>query len=126
MFVTLSAISLVIRNAQFYDRTDTPIPFFTGVNIVVKGPPWLPNSEGTTHCINEYTSGETCQSFSKHDIAYLKATSNNTFNAIRLSVMWSGAQPEDMDDIEDLIASRLPEEHLEEPFFTKVLEFFGF
>jgi hypothetical protein len=33
---------------------------------------------------------------------------------------------EDIHDIEELIASRLPEEHLEEPVFTKVLEFFGF
>ena len=31
-----------------------------------------------------------------------------------------------IDDIEDILASRLPEEHLEEPFATKVLEFFGF
>lgn len=29
-------------------------------------------------------------------------------------------------DIEDLVASRLPEEHLEEPLATKLLEFFGF
>lgn len=35
--------------------------------------------------------------------------------------------PEDeIDDIEDILASRLPEEYLEEPFFTKLLEFFGF
>lgn len=35
--------------------------------------------------------------------------------------------PEDeVDEIEDLIAMKLPEEHLEEPFFAKVLEFFGF
>jgi hypothetical protein len=31
-----------------------------------------------------------------------------------------------VDDIEDLIAARLPEEHLEEPFANKLLEFFGF
>jgi len=31
-----------------------------------------------------------------------------------------------IDDIEDLIAGRLPEEQLKEPFFNKVLEFFGF
>lgn len=33
---------------------------------------------------------------------------------------------EDIDDIEELIAARLPEEHLEEPFLVKVMEFFGF
>ena len=33
---------------------------------------------------------------------------------------------EEVDEIEDLIAMKLPEEHLEEPFFAKVLEFFGF
>jgi len=31
-----------------------------------------------------------------------------------------------IDDIEDIVASRLPEEHLEEPFANKLLEFFGF
>ncbi len=33
---------------------------------------------------------------------------------------------EEVDEIEDLIAMKLPEEHLEEPFFAKVLEYFGF
>lgn len=31
-----------------------------------------------------------------------------------------------IDDIEDIIEGRLPEEHLEEPFANKILEFFGF
>jgi hypothetical protein len=35
--------------------------------------------------------------------------------------------PEDaMDDIEDIIAERLAEEHIEEPLAHKLLEFFGF
>ena len=33
---------------------------------------------------------------------------------------------EHIDDIEDIISERLPEEHLEEPFANKLLEFFGF
>ncbi len=31
-----------------------------------------------------------------------------------------------IEDIEDIIAARLPESHLEEPFAHKLLEFFGF
>lgn len=31
-----------------------------------------------------------------------------------------------IEEIEDIIESRLPEEHLEEPFINKLLEFFGF
>ena len=31
-----------------------------------------------------------------------------------------------IDDIEEILASRLPEEHLEEPLAHKLLEFFGF
>jgi hypothetical protein len=31
-----------------------------------------------------------------------------------------------MEEIEDLIAQRLPEEHIEEPFAHTLLEFFGF
>lgn len=35
--------------------------------------------------------------------------------------------PEDyLDEIDEIIAERLPEEVLEEPFFNKLLEFFGF
>ncbi len=33
---------------------------------------------------------------------------------------------EDIHDIEELIATRLPEEHLEEPVLAKMMEFFGF
>lgn len=33
---------------------------------------------------------------------------------------------EHVDEIEDIIAERLPEEHLEEPLVNKLLEFFGF
>lgn len=31
-----------------------------------------------------------------------------------------------LDEIEDMVAARLPEEHIEEPFANKMLEFFGF
>ncbi len=31
-----------------------------------------------------------------------------------------------IDDIEDMVAPRIPEEHLEEPFAHRLLEFFGF
>jgi hypothetical protein len=34
--------------------------------------------------------------------------------------------PEYVDDIDDLIGGRLPEEHLEEPVAHRILEFFGF
>lgn len=34
--------------------------------------------------------------------------------------------PDHIDDIDDLLIDRLPEEDLEEPFAHKVLEFFGF
>ena len=33
---------------------------------------------------------------------------------------------DDVEGIENIIAERLPEEHLEEPFANKILEFFGF
>jgi hypothetical protein len=34
--------------------------------------------------------------------------------------------PEYVDDIEDILAERLPEEKLEEPLFVKILEILGF
>lgn len=33
---------------------------------------------------------------------------------------------DDVDEIEAIIAERIPEEHIEEPFANKLLEFFGF
>ncbi len=34
--------------------------------------------------------------------------------------------PDYVDDVEEILRDRLPEEHLEEPFFVKILEIFGF
>lgn len=34
--------------------------------------------------------------------------------------------PDHIDDIEEILQGKLPEEHLEEPLFVKVLEIFGF
>lgn len=34
--------------------------------------------------------------------------------------------PDYIDDVEEILTGRLPEEHLEEPFFVKILEIFGF
>lgn len=34
--------------------------------------------------------------------------------------------PEYVDDVDDLVGARLPEEHLDEPLAHRVLEFFGF
>jgi len=31
-----------------------------------------------------------------------------------------------IDDIDDMLSARLPEEHIEEPISEKILEFFGF
>ena len=58
-----------------------------GMNVVVKGPPWLPAVDGTTHC---GTTSSICTTFNEEDAAYFRSQG---WNLIRLGTIWAGAQP---------------------------------
>ena len=83
------APGIYIKGRSFYQKNGNKINFLTGMNIVVKGPPWIPDSFASKRCNNSF-----CRSFSQADIDYLKnITYPVQFNAIRLSTIWAGAQP---------------------------------
>ena len=83
------APGVFIKGRSFYQKNGTKIDFLTGMNIIVKGPPWIPDTFGNQKCNDSF-----CRSFTQADINHLKNITNPTsFNAIRLSTIWAGAQP---------------------------------
>jgi len=56
-----------------------------GINVVMKGPPWIPSIHGNTTC-----GGSECSTFTEADALHLKA---KNMSVIRLGVIWAGGQP---------------------------------
>ena len=81
----------------------------SGPNVVVKGPPYLPSVSGDSIC-HDVTDGscapncQSCTTFNAADAAHLKAMG---WNAIRLGVVWAGAQPRDEDALDAGFVARL-------------------
>ena len=67
-----------------------------GANVVVKGPPFLPDASGTVGCADKpncddmHNCTATCTTFNARDASTLKAQG---YNFIRLGVVWAGGQP---------------------------------
>jgi len=91
-----------IMNQHFVvSATEEPIVLL-GANVVVKGPPYLPSVTGDTPCRSEGSLSsqpcakdgtcESCSTFNEADIAHMRTQG---WNAIRLGVVWAGAQPRD-------------------------------
>ena len=103
--------SVVIAGQQFVNAS-TSLPFvMSGPNVVVKASPYLPSVEGAEVC-NDVVNDEcaatgnctTCLTFNEADVANLRARG---WNAIRLGVVWAGAQPEDGDTLDGDFLERL-------------------
>lgn len=76
-----------------------------------KGPPYMPSVDGTTICndvVNDRCGASgtctSCSTFNEADIAHLKSRG---WNAIRLAVVWAGAQPEDKDELDSDFLKRM-------------------
>ena len=90
--------------------TNKPI-ILNGPNVVVKGPPYLPKVTGDTVCNDEVNAAcraagtcTSCYTFNHADIAHMKKLG---WNAIRLGVVWAGAQPRDEDALDPVFVERL-------------------
>lgn len=93
--------ALTIQDGQFYTKpiagaaTGTPV-LLMGTNVVMKGHPWLPDSNGTSgcaeppHCDDMHGCTITCTTFNAADGQNLK---RQGYNFVRLGVIWAGAQP---------------------------------
>ena len=84
-----------------------------GPNVVVKGPPYLPTvvSGPGTVCSDRVDATcsaagtcESCTTFSSADVQNFRARG---WNAMRLGVMWAGAQPRDEDALDPAFLARL-------------------
>ena len=83
-----------------------------GPNVVVKGPPYLPTViNGAPVCSDRVDDAcsaagtcESCTTFSLLDVANFRA---HGWNAMRLGVVWAGAQPRDEDALDPGFLARL-------------------
>ena len=90
--------------------TRAPI-VMSGPNVVVKGPPYMPSVAGESVC-NDVVDATcqaagnctSCATFNQADVDHLR---NMGWNAIRLGVVWAGAQPRDEDSLDPAFVQRL-------------------
>ena len=83
--------------------SDGKTVLLVGANIVVKGPPFIPDATGddacgeAPNCDDMHTCNTTCTTFNKHDAKLLK---DQGYNFIRLGTPWAGGQPETGDKLD--------------------------
>lgn len=102
----------VIIQGQSFVHNTTKLPIILiGPNVVVKGPPYLPAVEGHTICEDVVNAActatgtcKTCTTFNRADAKHMKTMG---WNAIRLAVVWAGAQPRDEDSLDPDFVRRL-------------------
>mmetsp|Transcript_110357 Transcript_110357/g.213717 ORF Transcript_110357/g.213717 Transcript_110357/m.213717 type:complete len:449 (-) Transcript_110357:123-1469(-) len=82
-----------------------------GPNVVVKGPPYMPEVTGNTICNDVVNDAcmkigtcTTCSTFNQADIDHMKSRG---WNFIRLGVVWAGAQPRNEDALDPDFLRRL-------------------
>jgi hypothetical protein len=100
-----------IAGRHFVNAT-TGVPItLVGPNVVVKGPPWLPTVDGSPACRDVVNAAcaavgncSSCTTFTAFDVDNLRARG---WNAIRLGVVWAGAQPRDEDALDPAFLARL-------------------
>lgn len=102
---------VVIQGQKFVNADSGDTIVLTGPNVVVKGPPYLPEVAGDTFCVDN-TEGEctttstctSCSTFNQADIDHIKSMG---WNSIRLGVVWAGAQQVDGDFLDPDFVTRL-------------------
>jgi len=100
-----------IQGRQFIDARTNETIVMKGPNIVVKGPPYIPDVAGNTTC-NDTVNDEcaktgtctSCTTFNEADVNHIK---NMGWNMIRLGVVWAGAQPKDENALDPDFLERL-------------------
>jgi hypothetical protein len=103
--------NVIVQGRQFVLRVSGAPVVMVGPNVVVKGHPYLPAVDGDTPCndvINDACTRlgncTSCYTFNQADVDHIKSQG---WNAIRLGVVWAGAQPRDEDALDPAFLSRL-------------------
>ena len=88
---------VLVGNGVFTNTTTGTRVVLTGANVVVKGFPWLPTTDGDAVCDTPAnpTHNTSCRTFNHADAAHL--TNDLGYNFIRLGVTWAGGQPTSAD-----------------------------
>eukprot|EP01052_Picozoa_sp_SAG31_P000543 SAG31_NODE_16_length_36206_cov_27.355728_12_plen_179_part_00 len=96
------ALTIDGTGQQFVDAEGRPV-LMVGTNIVVKGPPFIPDASGSVacgeppNCDDMHSCNTTCTTFNKADAALLR---QQGYNFIRLGVPWAGGQPTKADELD--------------------------
>jgi Cellulase (glycosyl hydrolase family 5) len=102
-----------ISGRRFVDAATGAPMTLRGPNVVVKGPPYLPEVSGTSVCKDRVDgacekSGDcaSCETFNQADADHLKFLG---WNFIRLGVVWAGGQPDKtrVDELDSAFLERL-------------------
>ena len=100
-----------IRSQSFISRQTNEPVVLKGPNVVVKGPPYLPDVSGNSVCSDIVDDACTaagnctsCTTFNQADVDHIKSLG---WNFIRLGVVWAGAQPADGDSLDPTFVKKL-------------------
>jgi len=117
--ISLTNSSSMPRNLQrqgtsFIDSKTKVKVILDGVDVVVKGPPYLPYTNGTLPCFviemlnkpgcEDSGNCNYCTSFNDLDLEFFV---KNKWNAIRLGVVWAGAQPTEENKLDETFLKQL-------------------
>ena len=83
--------ALVTQGRHFVDASGEVV-LLGGTDVIMKGPPWLPETTGNTSCRDRWFTNFTCYTFNEADARHVRAQG---WNFIRLGVVWAGGQPRD-------------------------------
>ena len=82
-----------------------------GPNVVVKGPPYLPSTAGDSVCSDVVTdlcaAHGNCSSCTTFTALDAQNFAQRGWNALRLGIVWAGAQPRDEDALDPAFVARL-------------------
>ncbi len=102
------------QGTSFIDAKTKKKVILDGLDVVVKGPPYLPYTNGTQSCFDievsnmpgceEMGTCNYCTSFNELDINFFI---RHKYNAIRLAVIWAGAQPREENKLDETFLKQL-------------------
>ncbi|GMI08116.1 hypothetical protein TrVE_jg11758 [Triparma verrucosa] len=95
---------VIVQDGLFINTATNSSESLLGTNVVVKGSPWLPSVGGSTSCKDLEDSETICTTWNEHDI---KAMKESGLNMIRLSVVWAGGQPSEVNELDADFKGRL-------------------
>lgn len=99
-----SSRDVTVVDGKFINTATNSTELLLGTNVVVKGWPWLPSTDGTSSCKDVADTETICETWNEYDIKSMK---DSGYNMIRLSVIWAGGQPTEKLKLDEDFTQRL-------------------